>query len=113
MCAQLISCTYLFDSMDYSTPGSSVHRIFYRQEYWNGLPFPFPGDLPDSGIPPPSLVPPVLAGRFLPLTPRGKPKCFDTMDSSLPASSVHGILLVRILEWVAMYSSRYLSDPGI
>ena len=23
---------------------------FSRQEYWNGLPFPFPGDLPDPGI---------------------------------------------------------------
>ena len=23
---------------------------FFRQEYWNGLPFPFPGDLPDPGI---------------------------------------------------------------
>ena len=34
-----------------------------RQEYWSGLPFPSPGDLPDSGIKPAS---PALAGRFLP-----------------------------------------------
>ena len=27
---------------------------FSRQEYWNGLPFPSPGDLPDSGIEPSS-----------------------------------------------------------
>ena len=26
---------------------------FPRQEYWNGLPFPVPGDLPDPGISPP------------------------------------------------------------
>ena len=32
-----------------------------RQEYWNGLPFPSPGDLPDPGIEPAS---PALAGRF-------------------------------------------------
>jgi len=32
---------------------------FPRQEYWNGLPFPPPGDLPDPGIEPAS---PVLAG---------------------------------------------------
>ena len=36
--------------MDYSPPGSSVHGIL-RQEYWSGLPFPFP-DLPDPGIEP-------------------------------------------------------------
>ena len=41
----------LCDPMDCSPPGSSVHGI-PRQEYWNGLPFPSPGDLPDSGIEP-------------------------------------------------------------
>ena len=35
---------------------------FPRQEYWNGLPFPTPGDLPDPGIEPMSLVSPALAG---------------------------------------------------
>ena len=35
----------------------------------------------------------------------------DRMDSSPPGSSVHGILLVRILEWVAMPSSRGSSCP--
>jgi len=33
---------------------------FPRQEYWSGLPFPSPGDLPDPGIMP---VFPALAGR--------------------------------------------------
>jgi len=37
--------------MDCSPPGSSVHG-FSRQEYWSGLPFPSPGDLPNSGIKP-------------------------------------------------------------
>ena len=37
----------------------------------------------------------------------------DLMDWSLPASSVHGIFQARILEWVAMPSSRDLSDPEI
>ena len=35
----------------------------------------------------------------------------DPMDCSLPGSSVHGILQVRILEWVAMPSSRGSSQP--
>ena len=33
---------------------------FYRQEYWNGLPFPPPVNLPDSGTGPASPVSPVL-----------------------------------------------------
>ena len=37
---------------------------FPRQEYWRGLPFPPPGDLPDPGIESASLVSPALAGRF-------------------------------------------------
>ena len=41
----------LFDLINYSPPGSSVHG-FPRQEYWSGLPFPSPGDLPHPGIEP-------------------------------------------------------------
>ena len=37
---------------------------FSRQEYWNGLLLPPPGDLPDPGIEPASLTSPALAGRF-------------------------------------------------
>ena len=38
---------------------------FPRQEYWSGLPFPSPGDLPDPGIESVTLVSPALAGGFL------------------------------------------------
>ena len=44
---------------------------FSRQEYWSGLPFP-PGDLPDPGIEPMSLVSPALAGGFFTTEPPGK-----------------------------------------
>ena len=37
----------------------------------------------------------------------------NTMDCSPPGSSVHGILQARVLEWVAMPSSRGSSDPGM
>jgi len=43
---------------------------FSRQEYWTGLPFPSPGDLPDPGIKPKS---PELAGGFFTADPTGKP----------------------------------------
>ena len=41
------------------------------------------------------------------------PTLCDPMDCSPPGSSVHGILQARILEWVAMPSSRESSNPGI
>ena len=37
----------------------------------------------------------------------------NPMDNRPPGSSVRGILQVRILEWVAISSSRDLPDPGI
>ena len=37
---------------------------FSRQEYWRALPCPPPGDLPDPGIEPVSLMSPALAGGF-------------------------------------------------
>ena len=37
---------------------------FSRQECWSGLPFPSPGDLPDPGIDPASLMSSALAGGF-------------------------------------------------
>ena len=41
-----------------------LSMVFSWQEYWSGLPFPPPGDLPDPGIKPTSLMFPALAGRF-------------------------------------------------
>ena len=48
---------------------SSQSMEFSRQEYWNGLPFPSPGDLPDPGIGPRS---PALQADALPSEPPGK-----------------------------------------
>ena len=41
------------------------------------------------------------------------PTLWDPMDCSLPGSSIHGILQARILEWVAMPSSRGSSQPRV
>ena len=46
---------------------------FCRQEYWSGLPFLFPGDLPNPGIKPKSPASPALVGRFFITGPPGKP----------------------------------------
>ena len=52
---------------------ASLSRAFPRQEYWSGLPFPSPGDLPDPGMEP---SPPALAGGFFTTEPPGKPLVF-------------------------------------
>ena len=54
MCVCVQSCPTLHNPKDCSSPGSSVHGIF--QANCSGLPFPTPGDLPDSGIETVSLV---------------------------------------------------------
>ena len=45
---------------------------FSRQECWNGLPFPSPGNLPDPGIEPMSPMSPAFAAEFFTLAPPGK-----------------------------------------
>ena len=44
-----------------------------RQEYWSGLPFPSPGDLPHPGTELLSPVSPALASRFFTTEPPGRP----------------------------------------
>ena len=53
-------CLTLRDPVDGRLPGSSMG--FSRQEYWNGLPSPPPGDRPDPGIKRASLMSLALAG---------------------------------------------------
>ena len=57
----------------FATPWTVAHQAptsmeFSRQEYWNGLPFPSPGDLPDPGIKTGS---PGLQADVLPFEPPG------------------------------------------
>ena len=48
-----------------------------RQEYWSGVPFRTPGDLPDPGIEPVSVASPTLAGWFFTLLPPEKPDLYN------------------------------------
>ena len=57
------------------TPWTVAHKVplsmgFSRQDYWSGLPFPSPGDLPDPGIEP---MTPALQADSLPTELGGKP----------------------------------------
>ena len=51
LCLVAHYCSIVCHPMDCSLPGSSVHGLL-QQEYWSGLPCPFPGDLPNPGIEP-------------------------------------------------------------
>ena len=46
---------------------------FSRQEYWSGLPFPAPGDVPDPEMESMSSVSPALIGGYFTTEPPGKP----------------------------------------
>ena len=81
------------------TPWAVAHQaplsmVFSRQEYWSGLPFPSPGDLPDPGIKPTS---PALAGRFFTTEPAGKPLSQNATQQLrellMYATSYKGVLL--------------------
>ena len=57
VCAHSVSGVRLSEA-----PHTLLSVGFSRQEYWSGLPFPSPGDLPDPGVEPASLASPALAG---------------------------------------------------
>ena len=107
---------------------------FSRPEYWSGS--PSPGDLPNPGIEPrspalqadslptepqgkPNIDPrdpkyidipqnTILLHYMEDIMMTSMSDSCDPMDCSPPGSSVHGILQVRILEWVAISFSRGL-----
>ena len=57
---------------------------FPSQEYWSGLPFLFPGDIPGPGI---ELGPPALQADSLPTEPPGKPYfIYSSVYMSIPVS---------------------------
>ena len=80
LCACVLSrfsCVQLF-----ATPWTGAHQAplsmgFSRQEYWSGLLYPPPGDLPDPGIKPRSPASPELTGGFLTTSAPGKPDVFS------------------------------------
>ena len=63
-------CQTLCDSVDNIAQQDLLSMEFSKQEYWSGLPFPSPGDLPDPGIKPRS---PALQVDSLPLA-TGEPQ---------------------------------------
>ena len=79
------NCSCLVLSNSSVTPRTIAHQAplsvgFSRQEYWRGLPFPFPGDLPNPGI---ELTSPALPVDSLLLSHQGSLKLTLILHSSL------------------------------
>ena len=95
-----------------ATPWTVARQVplsmgFSRPEYWSGLPFPSPGDLPGPGIEPGSPAA-AAAAKLL----QSCPTLCDPRDSRPPGSAIPGILQARTLEWVAIAFSTFFSNPG-
>ena len=69
VCAQLLSGVQFLVN-PWAVARQALSMEFSRQEYWNGLPFPSPGVLPDPGI---ELRSPALQADSLLSEPPGKP----------------------------------------
>ena len=67
---KLLSHIRLFATLWTVSYQASLSMGFSKQEYWSGLPFPSPGDLPDPGIEPDS---PTMEAGALTSEPPGKP----------------------------------------
>ena len=76
------SCWKAFELIDCLTP---LSKGFPRQEYWNGLPFPSPGNLPDPGIEPRSHA--LLADSLLSEPPTAQTN--KTAISLIPPAETH------------------------
>ena len=110
LCLVTQSCPTLFDPMDCSPPGSSVHGDFSRQEYWSGLPCLPPGDFPNPGIEPRS---PALQVDSLPSEPPGKPQNTGVGSLSLRQGNFLIQELNRVLlhcRWI-LYQLSYQGSP--
>ena len=95
-CAQsLQSCPTLWDlwTVAHQAP---LSMGFSRQEYWSGLPFPPPEDLPNPGIKPISLASPALQAGTLPTEPAGSPVntalawCLHWREGRLQGYQIYG-----------------------
>ena len=90
-------CHAVPTGMAYQAPPSMG---FSRQEYWSGLPFPSPGDLPNSGIEPGS---PTLQADVLTSEPPGIP--------CVPKENIYQRLCPEVTKWRSPGKPRGVRVP--
>ena len=74
VCDSSLSCVRLFATLWTVAHQAPLSVGLFRQEYWSGLPFPPPEDLPDPGIEAASPVTPALQADSLSTEPLEKPQ---------------------------------------
>ena len=79
---------------------------FSRPEYWSGLPFPPPGDLPDPMIQPTSPTSLALEGRFFITEPPGKP-------TYIPTYTYKHVCVPMMYAYMYMYTHRHMHSLRI
>ena len=84
----MLSCAQLFSTQWTIAYQASLSKGFSWQEYWSGLQFLSPGDLPNPGIKPMSPTSPALLGGFFTTAPPGK-----------PLIRIHFILIQQFYRW--------------
>ena len=122
LCLVTRSGPTLCDPLDYSSP-APLFMEFSRKEYWSGLPFHTPGIFLTQGlnlhvlhllhwqVDSLLLVPPLYYTNKDCVWAQLCPTHHDPMDCSPSGSSVCEIFQARILEWIAIFSSRGSSQP--
>ena len=116
LCRSNFCCCLLLNRVEFYEISWTVARQaplfmrFPRQEFWSGLPFPSPRDLPCPGIEPMSLA---LAGRFFMLNHQGspgtKPKRTSRTDYGTPWSNTV-LFCIQNCPQVEMFSGIYKRD---
>ena len=109
MCACMLncfSCDQLFVTLWSTAHQDPLSVGFSRQEHWSGLPCSPPGDLPDPGIEPESLMSPALGGRFF------------TNNATWETTHICIYLYTGLLQWLSGKESacqcrRHRFNPGI
>ena len=107
MCA----CSVISDSVTPWTVAcqTPLSMEFSRQEYWSGLPFPSPGDLPTPGVEP---VSPALAGGFFTAELPGKPQREAQTLRLLPSPGAQAIFSQAHVDRTNSQRQGYSTSKG-
>ena len=118
LCAKSLSRVWFFVNPWTVASQAPLSLGFSRQEYWSGLPCPPPGDLPDPGIKPVSLMPPALTARFFTTSATWKacevPKTLEMLLFSTVASRHTPPTPSTSISWAAwpLLSPSYSGHTG-
>ena len=103
---QLLNLVRLFAALWTVAHQAPLSMGLSRQEYWSGLPFPPPGDLPNPGIKPKSLA---LQADSLPSEPPGKPQI---PDQRVGVRNFHAFFFFKVVPFYIPCTRSHQSSGG-